>query len=126
MKNLRLLDVYRSREWERQLAHKADEFLSSADDASRGAYVIPSPLGGALRIIASTAGGWDHISISRADGVPCWSEMEYVKRLFFAEDEWAMELHAPPAEHINRTANVLHLWRPNDGREIPIPPREYV
>jgi hypothetical protein len=47
--------------------------------------------------------------------------MEHVKRLFFKDDETAMQLHVPPSDHLSLHPYCLHLWRPQD-REIPRPP----
>lgn len=91
-------------------------------DDTCGAFLIRSPIDGArLRVIAASASGWDHVSVSRGDRCPTWAEMEHVKRRFFNEDETAMELHVPPAEHINIHGHCLHLWRPHDAL-IPMPP----
>ncbi len=83
-----------------------------------------------LLVIATPASdpdseGWDHVSVSLENRMPNWREMDHVKRLFFREDEWAMQLHAPPAKHINVNPNVLHLWRPT-RQPIPIPGRVLV
>jgi hypothetical protein len=80
--------------------------------------------------IVSTGGGWDHVSARAHAGrmmtrIMTWDEMEQLKRLMFEEDETAMQLHVPPAEHVNRKADVLHLWRPQ-GVEIPRPPADFV
>ena len=75
-----------------------------------------------LRVISSTGEGWDHVSVSLRDRCPTWDELEHVKRLFFRDDEVAMQLHVPPSQHVNVHPYCLHLWRPNDGREIPLPP----
>jgi hypothetical protein len=74
-----------------------------------------------LLVIASNGDGWDHVSVSCKARVPKWAEMEYVKRLFFCDDETAMQLHVPPCEHISLSHNCLHLWRPQNV-EIPRPP----
>lgn len=74
-----------------------------------------------LRIIASWGMGWDHVSVSRGDRVPTWSEIDALKRVFFKDDETAMQLHVPPREHINYHSHCLHLWRPH-ALEIPRPP----
>jgi hypothetical protein len=47
--------------------------------------------------------------------------MEHVKRLFFADDECAMQLHVPPVAHISIHPFCLHIWRPQ-GTVIPLPP----
>lgn len=78
-----------------------------------------------LRCIASWGGGWDHVSVSLPTRCPMWPEMEAVKRLFFRRDETAMQLHVPPAEHVDCHPHRLHLWRPQHA-EIPRPPAIFV
>lgn len=91
-----------------------------------GAFVVKLPSAPTgLYVIASIGGGWDHVSVSHAKRVPTWQEMERIKRLFFRANETAMQLHVPPADHINNHPNVLHLWRPQ-GAEIPMPPKMMV
>lgn len=102
-------------------------FYGAPCDAAGGVFTVPSPIDRApMRVIASSGEGWDHVSVSRANRCPNWPEMEHVKRLFFREDETAMQLHVPPSEHISFHPYCLHIWRPNDGREIPLPPAEFV
>lgn len=87
-----------------------------------GAFVLPSPIEKRhLRVIASNGEGWDHVSVSLVNRCPRWSEMEYAKRLFFRDNETAMQLHVPPTDHISFHPHCLHLWRPHDA-EIPRPP----
>lgn len=76
-----------------------------------------------IRCIASAGLGydWDHVSASTRKRCPTWAEMEQVKRLFFEDHETAMQLHVPPADHINNHPYCLHLWRPHLV-EIPRPP----
>lgn len=85
-----------------------------------GAYLLPFK-GRKIRCIASNGMGWDHVSASLTTRCPNWFEMEFVKRTFFEDWEWAMQLHAPPTAHINIHPNVLHLWR-SQTQAIPIPP----
>src|SRR4051812_5832078 len=78
-----------------------------------GVFMMVSVIdGGDLRIIATSAEGWDHVSVSRRNRCPNWYELEQVKRTFFKEDETAVQYHVPPAEHINNNEHCLHLWRP--------------
>lgn len=88
-----------------------------------GAFKVPYR-GRILLVVAAYGSGWDHVSVSLQDGnrPPNWAEMEHVKRLFFKDEECAMQLHVPVAEHISIHPNVLHLWRPQNGT-IPMPPR---
>lgn len=91
-------------------------------DGTGGAYRVPHiPTGVTLTVIASNGYGWDHVSVSLPNRCPNWQEMEHVKRLFFRDDETAMQLHVPPAEHVNIHPYCLHLWRPHDA-QIPRPP----
>lgn len=96
-------------------------FLGAGDE-SEGAFAIPSPTNkGLLRVIASSYRGWDHLSVSHERGIPCWSDMDFVYRLFFRENEAAYQLHVPPAEHLNFHPHCLHIWSPHD-QPIPRPP----
>ena len=87
---------------------------------NNGCFFIPCR-GVVLMVIASDGLGWDHVSVSLKHRTPTWDEMEYVRGLFFREDETVMQLHVPRADHVNVHKFCLHLWRPNDGREIPRP-----
>ena len=78
-----------------------------------------------LRVLVSVGEGWDHVSVSTRHRCPSWDEMEYVKRLFFEDDETVMQLHVPPSAHVNYHPYCLHLWRPLVGK-IPRPPAELV
>lgn len=114
MRLLSLLAVFRDVAWERRMGGVGDD--------TGGCFKVKSPIdGGDLRIIVSIGLGWDHVSVSRANRCPNWPEMEHVKRLFFRDDETAMQLHVPPADHINCHPYCLHIWRPHDAA-IPMPP----
>lgn len=116
MRNLRLLDVYRRTDAD-VIAH-----WGWVGDESCGAFQVPSPIDGQpLLVIAAAGDGWDHVSVSRKNRCPNWPEMEHIKRLFFREDEAAMQLHVPPSDHISYHDYCLHLWRPQNA-EIPRPP----
>jgi len=116
MRNLNLLDQYRRRD-AATLAH-----WGWFGDESCGAFFVPSPIDGAqMMVVASSAEGWDHVSVSRKNRCPNWPEMEHVKRLFFRDDECAMQLHVPPADHLSYHPHCLHIWRPHDV-DIPRPP----
>jgi len=88
------------------------------------AWVIAAQLGDIL-VVASNGKGWDHVSVSLAYRTPLYEEMKGIKRIFFRDDEWAMELHAPVKDHISVHPYCLHMWRPQ-GADIPTPPEEMV
>ena len=91
-------------------------------DKDGGFYIVPSPLQTQvdLRIIASRGMGWDHVSISLKKRTPVWREMEFIKRLFFEDDEVVMQLHVAVKDYINAMPFCLHLWKPHK-ETIPLP-----
>jgi hypothetical protein len=114
MRDLTLLDIWRSTETELH-------FAGTIGDHTCGAFLVP--VGNVkLNVIASNGEGWDHVSVSARDRTPTWDEMEAIKRMFFKDTETAMQLHVPPKQHINYHPYCLHLWRPHDNR-IPLPPQ---
>lgn len=120
MRNLRLLDTFRLS------TPRIIAYYGSAGDHQNGCFEVPSPIDKAsLFVVASVGEGWDHVSVSRSNRAPNWPEMEHIKRMFFKDDETAMQLHVPPSDHINCHPNCLHLWRPLDV-EIPRPPADMV
>lgn len=121
MKDLTALDAYR------RTGDDVRKLYGWAGDWTCGVFDLPSPRTGVtLKCVASTGQDWDHVSVSLPNRCPNWTEMEIVKRAFFKPDETAMQLHVSVDEHINAHSNCLHLWRPNDGREIPRPPAELI
>jgi hypothetical protein len=116
MRNLHCLDHYRD------VSDGVVAYYGNIGDESVGIFNVPSPTDHRpMRIVASSGEGWDHVSVSLRNRCPNWSEMEHVKRLFFKDDETAMQLHVPPSDHISVCHSCLHLWRPHDI-EIPRPP----
>lgn len=122
--------LYRDFAWEGLLGRIGAEdygcFIVPLSAMRNSHASAPNPVptfGTALAVIASTSDGWDHLSVSvDAPRCPSWSELEFVKHLFFREDETAMQLHVPPAEHVNIHPYCLHLWRPQ-AMTIPRPPQ---
>jgi len=89
--------------------------------ATGGTFMVTRSGYSTLAVIIGIGEGWEHISVSLQKRVPVWEEMEFIKRLFFKDDETAMQLHVPPKDHINMHPFVLHMWRPV-GDNIPLPP----
>ena len=117
MRNLRVLDAYRILN---------NKFYKNDGDDTCGVFYISSPTDRQeMCVVASSGAGWDHVSVSRTDRCPNWTEMEHVKRLFFRDDETAMQLHVPPSEHRSLHPYCLHMWRPLDCK-IPRPPADHV
>lgn len=89
-----------------------------------GYYEVKTPTG-VMRVIASWAEGWDHVSVSRPNRCPTWAEMDFVKRVFFKPDEFVFQAHPAESDYINIHPFCLHLWRPQHEK-IPIPPKYMV
>ncbi len=98
------------------------ELRSSAANGNNGAFVVTLDSGVRLHVIASDGGGWEHVSVSRADSIPSWENMAAVKRLFWDAEDCVVEFHPPESEYVNNHPHCLHLWRCADGREFPMPP----
>ena len=119
MRDPRDLDRFRQ-------THVEEKAYGTRGNDGNGVFLVPSPVDGQpMTIIASNGGGWDHVSISRQSRTPSWTEIEHVFRLFFQNDEIAMQLHLPRADHIDRHPFCLHLWRPQ-ASEIALPPKGFV
>ena len=111
------------------------ELATATGSGSQGAFELPGPRGMTLYVLAGDGRDWreaglpeprwEHVSVSLRTRCPSWDEMEWVKREFWEPDEWAMQLHAPPSEHVNEHPHTLHLWRPV-GVVIPLPPKACV
>lgn len=112
MRNLRQLDQYR-------IVIPNHPHSVGPPDTS-GTFLLAYN-GELLRVIASIGMGWDHVSVSVEDRIPTWEEMDFVKRKFFREDEWAVQYHPAPSAHINCHPFCLHLWRPHK-HTLPTPP----
>jgi hypothetical protein len=103
------------------------EYSSHKGYGPYGAFVIPSPIKpNTLRIIAAGANypmsdGWEHVSVSLEHRTPTWSEMVFVKDLFWSEHELVIQFHPPKQDYVNFHPYCLHLWK-SLKYEIKLPP----
>lgn len=103
-------------------------FDTTEVDGNNGAFMLkfsrPPFKPVTLQILASDGMGWEHVSVRvvGAPRTPRWDEMCFVKDKFWDEEDAVMQLHPRKSEYVNCHPNVLHLWRPNEGPEIPLPP----
>lgn len=87
-----------------------------------GFFLVPTPNpGGPLRVMSGDGLGWEHVSVSCERRTPTWAEMQFVKTLWWDDDQAVMQLHPPQSEWVNNHDYCLHLWRPKDI-PIPLPP----
>jgi len=97
-----------------------------------GCFLVPYQVAAAprvlLRVLAGQGGGWDHASVSVHGTLrtPTWEEMEFVRALFFRDDETVMQLSVPRAESINEHPGCLHWWRPQTAEELVAARREWL
>jgi hypothetical protein len=110
-----------------------------ASDASFGAngafYILCRETGAQLAVIASDGTvweecglplpKWEHVSVSLASRTPTWVEMQFVKRIFWRDDECVVQFHPTSDRYVNVHPYCLHMWKPI-GVEMPVPPVEAV
>lgn len=122
MKDLTTLESYRLRKDEQA-------YYGANGDSGNGIFKI-FVQGRSFFAIASNGGGWDHVSISpgnhKRKTCPTWEEMCAIKDIFFEPEECVIQFHPAKSEYVNNYPFCLHLWRPNDGRKIPTPPKLFV
>jgi hypothetical protein len=113
MRNLRQLDRYRDMR-PSTIAYLKETGVEERHWDKHGVFYLPiqSHEVGTLKVLASVAAGWDHISVSLPDRCPTWAEMEHVASVFFKPNEIAMQLHVPATDHVNFHPFCLHWWRP--------------
>jgi hypothetical protein len=87
---------------------------------TNGAFLIPYR-GRKFKVIVSTDGGWDHVSISLPFRCPTWDEMAHFKALFFEPHETVVQFHPDKKAYVNFHPNCLHLWR-NQAEGHTLPP----
>jgi hypothetical protein len=123
MRNLHELDKYRIELAPHVLRLMGIDDVTKVDHSRNGAFVIDQR----LMVIAANGGGWDHVSVHVEGRCPTWHEMERIAKLFFKDNEVAMQLHVPAVDHINDHPFTLHWWRSRSKRKpIPLPPNAFV
>ena len=96
---------------------------STSEFGNNGAFRVFTPDGVLLNIIVSDGGGWEHVSVwpSRTKRCCTWEEMNWVKELFWEDDETVIQFHPAKKDYVNNHPYCLHLWRPVN-QDIPQPP----
>jgi len=62
---------------------------------------------------------WQHISLSRPERIPSWSDIRAVKDAFLGSEREAYVVLPPAARYVNLHPHVLHLWSCLDGPVLP-------
>lgn len=94
---------------------------SDATYGNNGQFIIPGPMHEKLLVQVSDGGSWEHISVSTKRRCPTWEEMQFVKELFWDDEETVMQYHPARSRYVNVAKNCLHMWRPV-GVTLPMPP----
>ena len=99
------------------------DLASNASHGNNGAFIIRRlDKNTVFKVIASDGLFWEHVSVSKPDGLlPTWSDMCFIKDLFWDGEDCVVQYHPPKSEYVNNVHNCLHLWRPIN-QEIPRPP----
>ena len=100
------------------------EMASDDSYGNNGVFFIPVPeFKTNFACQASDGMMWEHVSIRihPQKRTPVWAEMNYIKDLFWGDDDLVVQYHPPKKDYINNHPYVLHLWRPV-GTIIPAPP----
>lgn len=69
--------------------------------------------------------GWEHVSVSLPNRCPNWTEMCFIKALFWSEDETVVQFHPCKSDYVNVHPNCLHLWA-RCGNAYELPPKDFV
>lgn len=99
---------------------------STPGSGNNGFFIVPHPKvkNYVLSCMASDGLGWNHVSVTvsalnkQPARCPTWSEMCYIKDLFWHKDDCVIQYHPPESEYVNNHPFCLHLWQPI---EIPLP-----
>ena len=99
---------------------KNGRMASTKEWGCNGYFVIPRN-GIKLAVIASDGMGWEHVSVSTQNRTPTWDEMNFVKDLFWEDEETVVQFHPAKSKYVCNHPYVLHMWR-EIGREVQTPP----
>jgi hypothetical protein len=89
-----------------------------------GFFLIPYR-GTILKVLVSDGGGWDHVSVSTETRIPTFTELSFIKDLFWEEQETVIHYFPKKSEYVNYHPYVLHLWK-KQGHEHKLPPSIFV
>jgi len=98
--------------------------LDYGNTGMSGAFAVVGPKGQTLRIISSEGDAeypWEHISISLEHRCSNWPEMQFVKEMFWDDDECVVQFHPTKDNYVNNHPYVLHMWKYLNAA-FPVPP----
>ena len=96
--------------------------FESGEFEASGVFQLADSTGRLFVIVVSAIDQWDRVSVSTSGRLATWSEMRWVKDLFFEPFEIVLQIH-PPALYEPRESH-LDLWC-RRGNQPPGPPLGY-
>lgn len=64
---------------------------------------------------------WAHVSVSRADRLPSWEDLKWIKDLFIGRHRPAYQVLPRAEAFVSIHPFCLHLWTPVDDGPDPLP-----
>jgi hypothetical protein len=88
-------------------------YNSPTGNQGHGAFLDVPYKSGKLTIMAYNGyhDGWEHVSVSMKNRCPNWEEMNWIKSLFWDEEDCVIQFHPPKSKHVNNHPYCLHMWR---------------
>lgn len=109
-------------------------YWTSDEDGANGRFHLLCPETGRRLLVIGSDGRdwseerlpgepWEHVSVSLygRQTCPAWPEMEWVRSLFWEDNETVVQFSPPRSVKVNFHPGCLHLWRPK-STVIPLPP----
>lgn len=98
----------------------------------REKWAVPEPFGSGWVMVTKERGSsvivsvarfeddqeWVHASLSHRDRLPTYEDLVTLHRAVWGEDGYAIQIFAPPRDHVNIHQFALHLWGRLDGSRV--------
>lgn len=124
---------------------RSGELASTEAEGNNGAFTIPHPNHSRTWFLVIASDGanpedkkkavaWEHVSVHVTyekrrkkkvelfKRIPTWNEMQFIKRLFFEDEEVAYQLHPKQSNYVNCQPFTLHIWRRPEADDFISPP----
>ena len=90
---------------------RSGRLKSNNNYGNNGYFLITTLKPSPLKVIASDGDGWEHVSVSLHNRCPTWDEMCLIKKLFWDDNDFVIQIHPPKTHYMNTHPYCLHLWR---------------
>lgn len=113
---------------------RSGPYGTSDRDGNQGRFSLVCPDTGRRLLVLASDGRdwreeglqgepWEHVSVSVYSRTTCpsWPEMEWIRTLFWGDEETVLQFSPPRSVKVNYHPGCLHLWRPTETA-VPLPP----